>query len=111
MLERRSTAMRFMLMFKTDAAPAPGVSACKQYLPEMAKLMGEMTAAGVVVSSEALLPSSTGARVHLAAGKPAVTDGPFAEAKEVVAGFCIVRVNSKAAAVDLAGRFLTIAGE
>src|SRR5947199_5526346 len=102
--------MRFMLMFKTDTEPTPGVSACKQYLPEMAKLMGELTATGVVLSSEALLPSAS-ARVTFNRGHVAVTDGPFAEAKEVVAGFCIVRVNSKAEAVELAGRFLAVAGE
>jgi hypothetical protein len=103
--------MRFMLTFKSDTPPTPGLSACKQYLPEMAKLMGQLSAAGVIVSTEALLPPSSGARVALAGGKVAVTDGPFAEAKEVVAGFCVVRVNSKAEAVDLAGQFLTIAGE
>ena len=103
--------MRFMLTFKTDGAPKPGLSACKQYLPAMAKLMGDLTAAGVAQSSEALLPSAIGARVTLERGKVAVTDGPFAEAKEVIAGFCIVRVNSKAEAAELAGRFLTIAGE
>jgi hypothetical protein len=103
--------MRYMLTFKTDEAPKPGLSACKQYLPEMAKLMGELTAAGVVVSSEALLPSATGARIAFSRGNIAVTDGPFAEAKEVVAGFCIVNVKSKAEAVELGRKFLTIAGE
>jgi hypothetical protein len=103
--------MRFMLTFKTDEAPQPGLSACKEHLPEMAKLMGELTAAGVVQKSEALLPSDTGARAVYAAGKVTVTDGPFAEAKEVVAGFCIVNVKSKSEAVALAGRFLTIAGD
>src|SRR5436190_11824763 len=102
--------MRFMMTFKTDEEPRPGVSACKQYLPEMATLMGELTRAGVVLSTEGLLPSARGARVTFARGNLAVTDGPFAEAKEVIAGFCIARVNSKADAVELAGRFLTIAG-
>jgi hypothetical protein len=102
--------MRFMLTFKTDEAPPPGASACRQYLPEMARLMGELTKAGIVQTTEGLLPSASGARVIFDRGKVAVTDGPFAEAKEVVAGFCIVRVNSKAEAVALASRFLTIAG-
>jgi hypothetical protein len=102
--------MRFMMTFKSDEAPEPGRSACKQYLPEMAKLTAELTKAGVLLTTEGLLPSSTGARVALSGGRLTVTDGPFAEAKEVIAGFCIVRVSSKAEAVDLAGRFLTIAG-
>jgi hypothetical protein len=103
-------AMRFMMLFKSDEEPEPGRSACKQHLPEMAKLMGELTEAGVVLSAEGLLPSARGARVSFARGRLAVTDGPFAEAKEVIAGLCLVRVNSKAEAVELAGRFLTIAG-
>lgn len=100
-----------MLMFKSEEEQRPGVSACKQHLPEMAKLMAELTKAGVVLSTEGLLPSSSGARVAISGGKVSVTDGPFAEAKEVVAGFALVRVGSKAEAVDLAGRFLAIAGE
>jgi hypothetical protein len=103
--------MKFMLMFKSDEQPRPGVSACKQYLPEMAKLMGDLTKAGVVVATEGLLPSASGARVAFDRGKLTVMDGPFAEAKELIAGFCIAKVSTKQEAVDLAGRFLTIAGE
>jgi hypothetical protein len=103
--------MRFLMTFKSDERPRPGVSACKQYLPEMARLMEELTRAGVVLATEGLLPSASGARVAYSGGNIAVTDGPFAEAKEVVAGFALVRVGSKAEAVELAGRFLTIAGE
>ncbi|HEX4590799.1 MAG TPA: YciI family protein [Gemmataceae bacterium] len=103
--------MRYMLTFKADEEPKPGLSACKQYLPEMAKLMGELTEADVIVSTEALLPSSTGARLTYSRGTIAVTDGPFAEAKEIVAGFCVVNVKSKAEAVELGRKFLTIAGE
>jgi hypothetical protein len=102
--------MRFLMTFKSDEEPPPGVSACKQHLPEMAKLTDELTRAGVLLATEGLLPSSRGARVTYARGRLAVTDGPFAEAKEVIAGFALVRVPSKAEAVELAGRFLTIAG-
>jgi hypothetical protein len=103
--------MKYMMMFKTDEAPPPpGQSACKQHLPEMAKLHDDLRKAGVMLVSEGLLPSVTGAKVVHDRGKISVTDGPFAEAKELVAGFCIVKVKSKQEAVDLAGRFLTIAG-
>ena len=102
--------MRFMLMFKSDTNPPPGVSPCKQNLPEMAKLMGELKRTGVLVATEGLLPSDTGARVRLTDGKLKITDGPFAEAKELVAGFAIVNVKSRAEAVDLAKKFLEIAG-
>ncbi len=103
--------MRFMMVFKSDEEPKPGVSACKQYLPEMARLVDEMTRAGVLLATEGLLPSASGARVTFSGGKLGVRDGPFAEAKEVIAGFAVVRVRSKAEAVELAGRFLTVAGE
>lgn len=102
--------MRFMMLFKPDKDPEPGISPCKQQLPEMAKLMGELKAAGVLLATEGLLPSDRGARVRYSDGKFGVIDGPFAEAKEVVAGFAIVCLNSKAEAIALAERFLTVAG-
>ena len=103
---------RYMLMFKSDRPAEPGTSPCKQQLPEMARLMEELKESGVLVFTEGLMPSDTGARVGLSAnGKVTVKDGPFAEAKELIAGFAVVRVKSKEEAVALAGRFLTIAGE
>lgn len=102
--------MRYMLMFKPDKDPEPGISPCKQHLPEMAKLMGELKQSGILVATEGLLPSETGARIRSSGGEVRVLDGPFAEAKEVVAGFAIVNVNSKPQAVELAKRFLEIAG-
>jgi hypothetical protein len=102
--------MKYMMMFKSDEPPPPGQSACKQHVPEMARLHDELRRAGVMLVSEGLLPSTTGARVTHDRGRISVMDGPFAEAKELIAGFCVVRVDSKAEAVDLAGRFLTIAG-
>jgi len=103
--------MRFLLLFKTDKPPEPGVPPCKQNLPEMAKLIGELKDAGVLLSTEGLQPPAKGARVKLSAGKLKVTDGPFAEAKEMIAGVALVQVKSKAEAIELAKRFITIAGE
>jgi hypothetical protein len=102
--------MRFMLMFKPDRNPEPGDHACKQNLPEMAKLIGDLKASGVLVSTVGLLGSETGARVRHSGGRVSVTDGPFAEAKELVAGAAVVNVSSKREAVELAKRFLAIAG-
>jgi hypothetical protein len=102
--------MRYMMLFKPDKPPEPGASPCKQQLPEMAKLMGQLKKSGVLVATEGLMPSDTGARLRLSDGKLTVRDGPFAEAKELVAGFAIVNVKSRAEAVELAKRFLTIAG-
>ena len=102
--------MRFMMMFKPNEPLAPGESPCKQNLPEMAKLIGELKSTGVLLATEGLLPSDSGARVKLSRGKLAVTDGPFAEAKELVAGFAIVQVAGRAEAVEICKQFLTIAG-
>jgi hypothetical protein len=102
--------MKFLMTFKPDGEPPAGASACRQELPEMARLLGELRAAGTLLASEGLRPSDTGARLSLTGGRLSVTDGPFAEAKELIAGFALVRVGSKAEAVELAGRFLAIAG-
>jgi len=104
--------MRYMLIFKSDEpAVDPTQSPCKRELPEMAKVMGELKEQGILVYSEGLCPSDSGARVTVKPGRPAsVMDGPFAEAKELIAGFAVVDVPSKAEAVALAERFLTIAG-
>ena len=104
-------AMRFMLMFKSEREPAAGETACKQELPEMARVMEELRREGILLSTEGLLPAERGARVKYAGGKLAVRDGPFAEAKELIAGFAIVNVKSRAEAVEIAKRFLAIAGE
>src|SRR5919112_634404 len=86
-VERESLPMRFMLMFKSDQPVEPGTSPCKQQLPEMAKLMGELKRSGVLVYTDGLMPLDRGARVRMTpGGKATVRDGPFAEAKELVAG-------------------------
>jgi hypothetical protein len=98
-----------MLLFKPDAEPDPGTHACKQDLPEMARLTGELRAAGVLQVTEGLLPDDA-VRVRLSGGRRTVTDGPFAEAKELVAGCAVVELPSRPEAVALAERFLRIAG-
>lgn len=103
--------MRYMLMFKSEGDVEPGVPPCKDDLPEMAKLLEEGKRTGVILSTEGLQPSWTGTRVAYAGGKMAVTDGPFAEAKEVVAGFAIVDVPTRDDAVVWAKRFLAVAGQ
>lgn len=103
--------MRFMIMFKADADTEAAAPACIA-LPEMETFIEELRSDGVLVATEGLKPSAyNGARLQRSAGKITVTDGPFAEAKELVAGFVLVEVPSRDAAVELAERFLEIAGE
>jgi hypothetical protein len=102
--------MRYMIMFRNDADTEVDVPPCLD-LDEMGTFIGELQSAGVLLGYEGLKPSEKGARVRLTAGKRQVMDGPFTEAKELVAGFALVQVPSRAAVIDLAEQFLRIAGQ
>jgi hypothetical protein len=101
--------MRFILMFG-GPEPAPDETACKQDRPEVRKLIGELKDSGILLFTEGLESSEKGARVRLEGSRYSVTDGPFAEAKELVAGVAIVKASSKQEAMSLARRFLEAAG-
>ena len=77
----------------------------------MGQLIEEMTKAGVLLSTEGCQPSSKGARVRLSTGKVTVTDGPFAETKELIGGFAIIQTKSKEEAIEWTKRFLNVAGD
>lgn len=102
--------MRFMIMFKNDQDTEVEVPPCID-LDEMGGLMGELKARGILLGSEGLKSSERGARVRVSGGKRTVIDGPFTEAKELIAGFALVEVPSREEAVDLAERFLRVAGQ
>lgn len=102
--------MRFMIMFRNDGDSEVDVPPCLD-LAEMGRFIDDLTDTGVLVGYEGLKPSAQGARVRMTGGKRTVLDGPFTEAKELVAGFALVQLASKAAAVDLAEQFLRIAGQ
>ena len=72
----------------------------------MGELIGDMAKAGVLLGAEGCLPSSFGARVRLTSNGYEVTDGPFPEAQELIAGFCLLQVKSKAEAVEWTKRFM-----
>ncbi|MEV0085610.1 YciI family protein [Saccharopolyspora sp. NPDC050642] len=98
--------MRYLMMTKasdSDAAPDESL-----YV-EMGKFVEELTAAGILLATGGLEPG--GVRVTSADGEITVTDGPFAEAKESVAGFALVEVRSKEEAIELARRFRKIVGD
>jgi hypothetical protein len=100
--------MRFLSIYKTAERNTPPTP---EEMASMAKLIQEGMNAGWLLATEGCLPTSLGARVRRSSGNLSVTDGPFAETKEVVAGFAILKANSKAEAVELARQFLTIAGD
>ena len=80
-------------------------------MAELGKFTAEMVASGVVVMQGGLVRPTTGPRVRMADGKFSVTDGPFAETKELIDGFALIEVGSMAEAVEMARRFMSIAGD
>jgi hypothetical protein len=94
--------MRFMILLKGD--PAPGQMPDPELIGAMIKYNEELVKAGVLLAAEGLLDSSTGTRVIYSAGQRRVVDGPFTEAKELVAGFYLIQVKSKEEAVEWAKR-------
>jgi hypothetical protein len=92
--------MRFMIMIKADRDTEAGVLPSEELLAEMGKYNEELAKAGVLLAGEGLQPSSKGARVRFSGGKRTVIDGPFTEAKELIAGFWMIQVKSKEEAIE-----------
>jgi len=96
--------MRFMVMVKASRETEAGALPTAQQLAEMGKFNGELVKAGVMLAGEGLQASSKGARVKFSGKKRTVVDGPFAETKELIAGFWIWRTKSLAEAIEWAKR-------
>src|SRR5207302_11264449 len=92
--------MRFMVIVKASKESEAGVLPSKQLLDEIGKFDEELVKAGVMLAGEGLQGSSKGARVTFDGNKRIVTDGPFAETKELVAGFWLWKVKSKDEAIE-----------
>ena len=92
--------MRVMVLVKADKASEGGALPDEKILAEMGKFNEELVKAGVMLAGDGLHPSSKGARVKFSKGKKTVVDGPFAETKELVAGFWLWQVRSKEEAIE-----------
>ncbi len=92
--------MRFMVIVKASKDSEAGKMPSQELLQAMGKYNEELTKAGVMLAGEGLQSSSKGARVRFSGAKRIVTDGPFAETKELVAGFWLWKVKSKAEAIE-----------
>ena len=92
--------MRFMVMVKATQASEAGVLPDEKLLAEMGKFNDELVKAGVLLAAEGLQPSSKGARVRFSGTRRTVVDGPFAETKELVAGFWLWKVKSREEAIE-----------
>jgi hypothetical protein len=92
--------MRFMILVKADKATEAGALPDEKLLTEMGKYNEELVKAGVMLAGEGLHPSSKGARVRFSGNKRTLIDGPFAETKELIAGFWLWQVRSMAEAIE-----------
>ena len=87
--------MRFMVLVKADKSSEAGIMPDERLLTEMGKYNEELVKAGVLLAGEGLHPTSKGARVRFSGATRTVIDGPFAESKELIAGFWLFQVKSK----------------
>jgi len=101
--------MRFLCIYKPSKAE--GTPPTEQEMARMGKLIEEGMKSGKLLATEGCLPSSKGARVRLTNGKYTVTDGPFTESKELVAGFALIQADSKEEAIQQVKDFLQVAGD
>jgi hypothetical protein len=92
--------MRFMILVKADKNSEAGILPDEKLLTAMGKYNEELAQAGVLLAAEGLHPSSKGARVKFSGSQRTVIDGPFAETKELLAGFWLWQVQSKEEAID-----------
>ncbi len=96
--------MRFMMIVKATKDSEAGVMPTEELLAAMAQYNEELVKAGVLLAGEGLQPSSKGARVRFSGDKRVVIDGPFAETKELIAGFWLIQVKSREEAIEWARR-------
>jgi hypothetical protein len=96
--------MRFLVMVKATPESEAGELPTADMLAKMGAFNQELAKAGVILGAEGLHPSSKGARISYAGGKPTVTDGPFAETKELVAGFWLLQAKSKEEIIEWLAR-------
>jgi hypothetical protein len=106
--KRGNSRMRFMMMVKADENYEAGRPPDPELMEAIGKLTDDMRKAGVVLETGGLYPSSAGARVRVGGGTLTVTDGPFAEAKEVIGGYAIIQAGSIEEAKQSAARFMQI---
>jgi hypothetical protein len=103
--------MRFMILIKANKDSEAGVMPSEKLLTDMGKFNEQLVQAGIMQAGEGLHPSSKGARVKFSGDKRIVTDGPFAETKELIAGFWIWKCNSLQEAIDWVKRCPNPTGE
>jgi hypothetical protein len=99
--------MRFMMIVKADKDSEAGIMPSEELISAMTAYNEELVKAGVLLDGAGLQPSSKGARIRFSGGKRTVIDGPFAETKELIAGYWIIQVKSREEALEWARRVPT----
>ncbi len=97
--------MRYLMIHKLDESLPEAWNPSQEFIEKMGAFMGEFQASGVLLAAEGVHQSSEGAIIRKDAKGLSVTDGPFAEAREVIGGFALVKVADKAEAIELGRRF------
>jgi hypothetical protein len=105
------TTRRYIAMHKANASSEAGTPPTPQQMAAVSALVAEMKAAGVLLSTVAVAPSSHAARLRNFGGKQVLVDGPFSESKELVGGFAILELDSRAEAIAWARRYVEVLGE
>ena len=103
--------MRFMILVKATKDTEAGVMPEEDRIVAMADYHEELAKAGVLLDASGLQPTAKGARIKFSGGKRTITDGPFTEAKELVAGYTLIQVKSREEALEWAKRFPAPHGE
>ena len=103
--------MRFMMIVKANRNSEAGVMPTEKLISAMMKYNEEMSKAGVLIDLSGLQPSSKGARIKFSGDKVTVIDGPFAETRELIAGYWLIQVKSRQEAIEWAKRAPNPAGE
>jgi hypothetical protein len=103
--------MRFMIIVKATQDTEAGVLPEEKLIAEMATYHEQLAKAGVLLDASGLQPSSKGARIKYSGGKRTVIDGPFTEAKELIAGYTLIQVKSREEAMEWARRFPSPMGD
>ena len=103
--------MRFMILRKADKETEAGVLPSQALLAAMSRYHEDLVRAGVLLAADGLQASAKGARVTFSGGKAAITDGPFAETKELIAGFTMIQARSMAEAIEWVKRWPSLDGD
>ena len=103
--------MRFLIMVKASRDSEAGVMPEEKLIGEMAQYHEELAKAGMLLDGSGLQPTSKGWRIKYSGGKRTLTDGPFAETKELLAGYTLIKAKSREEAIEWTKRFPNPAGE